>query len=79
MKPNCSCMEMTIQRLKEFYPNYTHVYFDDMDLLSGRLTNSVTIEMGKMTLDKKKKHIIVTHAYCPFCGKKYAANKELKQ
>jgi len=79
MKPNCSCMEMIIERLKEFYPNYTKVYFGDVDLLSGSLMNRVTIEMGKMTLDKKKKHIIVTHAYCPFCGKKYAANKELKQ
>jgi len=73
MKPNCECMEMTIQRLKEFYPNYTHVYFNDIELLSGGLTNAVTIEMGK-----KKNYLIVKHAYCPFCGKKYAANKEVK-
>jgi len=73
MKPNCSCMETTIERLKEFYPNYTNVYFGDMELLSGGLTNAVTIEMGK-----KKKYLIIQHAYCPFCGKKYAANKEVK-
>lgn len=40
-------MKMTIERMKEFYPNYTEVYFDDTDLLSGGLANTVTIEMGK--------------------------------
>ncbi len=74
MTPNCSCMKMTIERMKEFYPDYTEVYFDDMDLLSGGLANTVTIEMGK-----KKKHLIIKHSFCPFCGKKYAANKDARK
>jgi len=76
MKPDCKCVEQIIDRTKEHFPKDSKLYFNDEDLLSGRLSNSVTIMPDKR---RHSKTLVIFHAYCPFCGKKYVANKEVKK
>lgn len=72
MKPDCECIQAVEARNREYFSKSSLVYFDDEDLLSGRLSNKVTCEFVKLGGSKKyKKSIVIFHNYCPFCGKKY--------
>ena len=69
MKPDCNCVERIIQELQLEWKDATMVYFPDMNLFSGTLTNKIISEKDGKKLRKFQRTIV--HNYCPFCGKKH--------
>jgi hypothetical protein len=64
---NCRCVGRIEAQFAKNTPEAFEAAVQEVDLLTERTFS--TIEWK--TVNKKRKHIILAHTYCPFCGKKY--------
>ena len=82
MKPNCNCNEELIKKIKEKnnLNGEAFIYFRDLNIFNGALTNAIIIEEKVTTKAGKQRnkssHVNIVHNYCPFCGVAYQADSQ---
>lgn len=64
----CNCVNETVAKFKEMYPDAERVSYQNIELMSGKVYSTIELKLK----DKKKPiEKMLLHSYCPTCGKKY--------
>ena len=80
----CNCADQVIEQIKKDVPfagmlSIQDVSFLTRDLFSGKMAAEAEIKATKQNLKLKKFKALIAFNNCPFCGKKYDSEPEVKE